>query len=181
MLCVVLCGVCRCGRGVVGGRGGRGVCLVCVCVCLVSVCVCVFVCVLRHAEKRGKTVFGFKKRLRVYVQNLPDCTGTTRTCVETCARGAGTHGDVLNVHTEFRSVSHINTHTLTHTTQQNTTQHNTTHYDHNTTRRKRQRQTETEKEDRDRERREDGRGEKRQEKRRQKKTRQDKRREKIHF
>ena len=28
MLCVVLCGVCRCGRGVVGGRG---VCLVCVC------------------------------------------------------------------------------------------------------------------------------------------------------
>ena len=23
----------------------------------------------------------------------------TRTCVETCARGAGTHGGVLNVHT----------------------------------------------------------------------------------
>ena len=33
MLCVVLCGVCRCGRDVFGGRG----------VCLV--CVCVFVCV----------------------------------------------------------------------------------------------------------------------------------------
>ena len=27
----MLCGVCRCGRGVVGGRG---VCLVCVCVCV---------------------------------------------------------------------------------------------------------------------------------------------------
>ena len=39
MLCVVLCGVCRCGRGVVGGRG------VCVCVCVVCVCVCLFVCV----------------------------------------------------------------------------------------------------------------------------------------
>ena len=26
--------------------------------------------------------------------------GTTRTCVSTCSRGAGTHGDVLNVHTE---------------------------------------------------------------------------------
>ena len=39
------------------------------------------------------------KRARVYVQNVPVCTGTTRTCVSTCARGAGTHGDVLNVHT----------------------------------------------------------------------------------
>ena len=28
------------------------------------------------------------------------CTGTTRTCVTTCGRGAGTHGDVLNLHTE---------------------------------------------------------------------------------
>ena len=39
------------------------------------------------------------KRARVYVQNVPVCTGTTRTCFNTCARGAGTHGDVLNVHT----------------------------------------------------------------------------------
>ena len=68
MLCVVLCGVCRCGRGVVGGRG---VCLVCVFLCL---CVCV--------EARRKNL------------EKPVC------CVETCARGAGTHGDVLNVHTE---------------------------------------------------------------------------------
>ena len=28
------------------------------------------------------------------------CTGTTRTCGNTCACGAGTHGDVLNLHTE---------------------------------------------------------------------------------
>ena len=34
------------------------------------------------------------------MQNVPVCTGTTRTCVTTCARGAGTHGDVLNLHTE---------------------------------------------------------------------------------
>ena len=32
-------------------------------------------------------------------KNVPVCTGTTRTCVSACARGAGTHGDVLNVHT----------------------------------------------------------------------------------
>ena len=40
------------------------------------------------------------KRLRVYVQNVPVCTGTTRTCVSTCARVARLHGDVLNVDTE---------------------------------------------------------------------------------
>ena len=39
-------------------------------------------------------------RHRVYVQYVPVCTGTTRTHVSTCARGAGIHGDVLNVHTE---------------------------------------------------------------------------------
>ncbi len=32
--------------------------------------------------------------------NVPVRTGTTRTCVSTCSRGARTHGDVLNVHTE---------------------------------------------------------------------------------
>ena len=41
-----------------------------------------------------------RKNLRVYVQNVPVCTGTMRTCVTTCAHGAGTHGDVLNLHTE---------------------------------------------------------------------------------
>ena len=30
----------------------------------------------------------------------PVYAGNTRTCFSTCARGAGTHGDVLNVHTE---------------------------------------------------------------------------------
>ena len=66
------------------------------CVLCVLVCVCVFVvcggvwCVVWHAEKN----------LRVYIQNVPVCTGTTRTCVTTCGRGVGTHGDVLNLHTE---------------------------------------------------------------------------------
>ena len=84
MLCVVLCGVCRCGSGVVGGRG---VCLVCV-------------CELRHAEKNvEKNPIWLQERLRVYIQNVSVYAGTTRTCVETCARGASTHGDVLNVHT----------------------------------------------------------------------------------
>ena len=40
------------------------------------------------------------KNLRVWIQNVPVCTGTTRTCVTTCGRGAGTHGDVLFLHTE---------------------------------------------------------------------------------
>ena len=52
---------------------GRGVCL---CVCCGTL------------EKREKPVCGFKN------------AATTRTCVSTCARGAGTHGDVLNLHTE---------------------------------------------------------------------------------
>ena len=38
-------------------------------------------------------------RPSVHVQNVPVCVGTKRTCVSTCARGAGIHGDVLNVHT----------------------------------------------------------------------------------
>ena len=41
-----------------------------------------------------------RKNLRELIQNVPVCTGTTRTCVSTCGRGAGTHGDVLNLHTE---------------------------------------------------------------------------------
>ena len=111
------------------------------------------------------------------------------TCFNMCARGAGTHGDVLNVHTETRwvdtrsfeachTLTHTHTHINTQHTQYTAPQRKTTHYDHNTTRRReRQRQTETEKEDRDRETREDGREEKRQEKRRQKedKTRQENR------
>ena len=83
--------------------GVFGLCLVCVAVmwCVVVVCLvcvvvllCVVVC---HAEKHPCV---HSKRLRVYVQNVSVFTGTTRTCFSTCARGAGTHGDVLNVHTQ---------------------------------------------------------------------------------
>ena len=109
--------------------------------------------------------------LRVYVQNVPVCTGTTHTCFNMCARGAGTHGDVLNVHTGtcgvdtrvFQRVTHHTPHTTHHTTHNNTTHNNTTHnntrhntpqqHDHNTSRKQRQRErqrkkTETEKEKR---------------------------------
>ena len=49
------------------------------------------------------------------------CTSTTGTCVSSCARGAGTHGDVLNRHTGFFSVPHHTRHTS----------HTHTHHDHN--------------------------------------------------
>ena len=56
----------------------------------------------------------------------------------TCGRGAGTHGDVLNLHTEVffcvpSRATHHTTHHTTHTTQHNTTQHNTTHNTTHTT------------------------------------------------
>ena len=55
------------------------------------------------------------------------CTGTTPACGNTCARGAGTHGDVLNLHTEVFSACQAAPHTTPHT------QHNThTHTTHNT-------------------------------------------------
>ena len=41
-----------------------------------------------------------QKRLRVCIQNVPVYADTTRTCVSTCARGARTHRDVLNLHTK---------------------------------------------------------------------------------
>ena len=67
VLCVVLCGVC-----------------VVVVVVLLVVVVCVW-CVLRHAEKTWKNPCVHSKtppcvhskRLRVYFQNVPMCTGTT--------------------------------------------------------------------------------------------------------
>ena len=71
---------------------------VCVSVCVWCV-VCVCVCVLRQAEKTWKNRVCIQKRSHVCIQNVPVCTGTTRTCVETCARGAGKHGDFLNGHT----------------------------------------------------------------------------------
>ena len=57
---------------------------------------CVVLCAVWHAEN-----------LRVYVQNVPVCTGTTHTCVTTCGRGAGTHEDVLNGHTGAAGSSSI--------------------------------------------------------------------------
>ena len=36
---------------------------------------------------------------RVHTQNVSMCAGTTPACGNTCGRGAGSHGDVLNVHT----------------------------------------------------------------------------------
>ena len=61
---------------------------------------------------------------RVYVQNVSVCIGTTRTCVSTCGRGAGTHGDVSNVHTETSLDGH--TGVLQRFTPQHKTQHTKT-------------------------------------------------------
>ena len=117
-------------------------------------------------------------RLHMSVQNVPVCTGTTRTCFNTCARGAGMHGDVSNVHTEaflnphtgfsrfFSVPQHTNTHThQTHTTTTNntttttthTTQHNTQHHTETEkeTRYEKTRERETEKETQDKKTRED--------------------------
>ena len=105
--------------------------------------------------------------LRVLIENVSVCTGTTRTCFNTCARGAGIHGDVLNVHTEaflnphtgfstFFQRAAIHTHTHTHTkhtprpqrhTHHTTPPHKTPHGDRDRERdRDRQKQRETEKE-----------------------------------
>ena len=120
--CVVLCGgVCCCVLvcvGVVCMCGVwwcvvvSGVCVVCVVVCggvccVVLCCVvlcCVVLCcgvvwcgVVWHAEKprvqiQNASVCTFK--------NVPEYAGNTRTSSKECARVAGTHGGVLNAHTE---------------------------------------------------------------------------------
>ena len=106
------------------------------CVVVVVVCACG---VVWHADNT-----------RVYIQNVPVCTGTTPACVTTCGRGAGTHGDVLNVHTGgvlnihtgrgveggviVTHTAHSTQHTA-HTTQHTTPTHThctpTTHTTHN--------------------------------------------------
>ena len=58
---------------------------------------CVFVC-CGTLKKRVQTRVWIQKRLRVSIQNVSVCTGTKPACGTTCGRGAGTHGDVLNVH-----------------------------------------------------------------------------------
>ena len=117
------------------------------------------------------------KRPRVYIQNVPVCTGTTRTCVSTCARGAGTHGDILNAHTGTfwtDTLGFSACHT-THRTENTTTE--TTPTTHNNTPQQQtppEQHTETETE-RDKTR-EDGREDERREKtRREKMRRQEKR------
>ena len=84
MLCVVLCVV------------------VVVVMLVVVVCVFVYVCVsvcCGTLKKRGKNqCVDSKTPPCVHSQSVPVYAGTTRTCVSTCARGASTHGDVLNVH-----------------------------------------------------------------------------------
>ena len=82
-----------------------------------SCLVCVFgVCVLRHGEKTWKNPCVDSKNASVCTfKTSPVYAGTTRTCVETCARGAGTHGDVferthgdvLNPHTGSRGSSSV--------------------------------------------------------------------------
>ena len=104
-------------------------------------------------------------------KTAPVCTGTTPACGNTCARGAGTHGDVLNLQTEVFSACQAAPHTTPHT------QHNTTHHTHHTTphgdrETQRQRQTEIE---RDREKQRET--ERDRERDRERETRQDKKRE----
>ena len=81
------------------------------CVVVVVVAVRHGVCAVWCGVTRGKTPCVHSTRPRVYVQDVPVCTGTTRTHVSTCARGTGrhtrgrferTHGDVLSGHTERR-------------------------------------------------------------------------------
>ena len=81
MLCVVLCGVCRCGRGVVGGRG----------VCFVLF-VCVFVCVCCGTLKNlKKLIFGFK--------NASVCTFKMSPCMPAPRAHVSKHVRVVPVHT----------------------------------------------------------------------------------
>ena len=55
--------------------------------CVFSVCVC-----CGTLKKRRETRMWLLSASVLYIQNVPVYAGTTRTCVETCARGAGTHG-----------------------------------------------------------------------------------------
>ena len=71
---------------------------------------CVFsvrvsVCVLCVRVSLCVTPCDNSKRKGANIQNVPMYVGKTRICVSTCARGAGTHGYVLNGHTESRGHS----------------------------------------------------------------------------
>ena len=125
MLCCLCCCV------LLRLRAFVGYCGVCVCSIALVLSYLLVACVIRS------------KRLRVYVQNVPVFAGTTRTCVSTCARGAGTHEDFLNVHMEAFFSAPLHTPHPTH--------HNTRHNTQDTTHGDRERES-----DRDRERRERG-------------------------
>ena len=82
---VVVCGVC------VVSCGLCAVCCACWCGCCCCVwCVVVFGCVVWHAEKTSVCRF----------KTSPCVPAPRLACVKTCGRGVGTHGDVLNLHTE---------------------------------------------------------------------------------
>ena len=81
LCCVVLCVVVLCGV----------VWCVCVCVCGVCVCVCVVVGFARLGTQKKPPCVD-SKRPRVYRHHAHMCYHMRR--------GAGTHGDVLNLHTE---------------------------------------------------------------------------------
>ena len=102
-LCVMLCVMWRC--VVCGSACGVcgvvcGVVLLVVMVCVWCVCVCVRCVWCGTLKKTWKTRMWIPTRLRACIQNVSVCTGNRSTCINTCGRGAGTHVDVLNVHTE---------------------------------------------------------------------------------
>ena len=63
---------------------------------------CVMLCCVVSCGAVWCVVCVRPNRPRVHVQNVSVYAGTTRTCVETYARSASIHGDVLNVHTGRR-------------------------------------------------------------------------------
>ena len=68
--------------------------------CRVLPCVACRVCVVRAVWCGTlKAPCVDSRRLHVYIRNVPVYAGNTRTCSKACARVAGIHGDVLNVHT----------------------------------------------------------------------------------
>ena len=98
--CNVVC-VCVCAFCVVVS----GVLCVCWCVSVCVgvydvVCVCVCVCCVWRGLARGKHPCVGSKRFRVYVQKRLHVNRQNARMLNTCARGAGTHGGVLDVHTE---------------------------------------------------------------------------------
>ena len=109
------------------------------------------------------------ERPRVYVQNVPVCTGTTRTCFNTCARGAGIHGGRFEcTHVGVFEAKYGFFHVFSACHNTHTPKHNhdhQQHHDHNDT----QHHTERERQgDRERQRKRDKTGE---DKRRRHKTR----------